>query len=180
MTQRLLHIEAAPGSNVPARVTGLLAQRQISVSSLHAESQPAGCWSIQVTAHVQDDQALERLVKWLNRLVDVTRVLVLSGADETARIRRSFFVTLTARPADLANVSATVALYGAEVLEVVDGCWSLHLAAAPKRGAELVAALRQYGRVDAMIGPSVALVAPRRRRICQSSAGPDRLELTVG
>lgn len=86
MTERLLHIEASAAPTLPARVTGLLVQRQIPLNSLHAERQSDGCWRVQITISIADNAALERIVKWLNRLVDVTRVVVLGPLDDVATV----------------------------------------------------------------------------------------------
>jgi acetolactate synthase small subunit len=76
MADRVVRVEATSSDEVPARITGLLAQRRMQVSSLHmARRLGDGAWSIQLTVTVADDNQAKLLVKRLNRLVDVVRVV---------------------------------------------------------------------------------------------------------
>ena len=82
MANRVLRVEATSSDEVPARITGLLAQRRTQVSSLHmARRLGDGAWSIQLVVDVTDDNQATLLVKRLNRIVDVIYVV----ARHTAR-----------------------------------------------------------------------------------------------
>ena len=76
MADRLLLMETTSSDAVPARITQLLAQRRMRVGSLHMARRPGdGTWSIQLVVDLADESQAELLVKRLNRLVDVIRVV---------------------------------------------------------------------------------------------------------
>ena len=76
MANLVLRVEATSSDEVPARITGLLAQRRTQVSSLHmARRLGDGAWSIRLVVDVADDNQATLLVKRLNRIVDVIRVV---------------------------------------------------------------------------------------------------------
>jgi acetolactate synthase small subunit len=76
MAERLLLVETTSSDQVPARIARLLAQRRVQVGSLHMARQPGGgAWSIRLVVDVTDENQAELLVKRLNRVVDVIRVI---------------------------------------------------------------------------------------------------------
>ena len=76
MANLVLRVEATSSDEVPARITGLLAQRRTQVSSLHmARRLGDGAWSIQLVVDVTDDNQATLLANRLSRLVDVIRVV---------------------------------------------------------------------------------------------------------
>jgi acetolactate synthase small subunit len=76
MAERLLLVETTSSDGVPARIAQLLAQRRVRVGSLHMARQPgSGVWSIRLVVDVTEENQAELLVKRLNRVVDVIRVV---------------------------------------------------------------------------------------------------------
>jgi acetolactate synthase regulatory subunit len=76
MADHLLQVETTSSAEVPTRITRLLAQRRMRVRGLHMARRPSDdAWSIQLVVDVPDENQAELLVKRLNRLVDVIRVV---------------------------------------------------------------------------------------------------------
>ena len=76
MLERVLSLVAVDDRRVPSRICGLLAQRVVTISSIqmthdHAASQ----WDIRLVACVENQLELELLIKRLDRLVDVLKVV---------------------------------------------------------------------------------------------------------
>jgi acetolactate synthase small subunit len=81
MAERLLLVETTSSDGVPARIAHLLAQRRVRVGSLHMTRQPgSGRWSIRLVVDVAEENQAELLVKRLNRVVDVVRVVDTAAA----------------------------------------------------------------------------------------------------
>lgn len=151
MVEHLLCVIASDARAVPARVCGLLAQRSVEVSSIQM-AKPAGStrWWIQLVVCLDRNGDVELVVKWLNRLVDVVKVVDLGS--EPNRQRRSVFVRLRPSTADLIHVNQLVHLFGAEVVEVTPDITTLYLSATPARCEQFVAMLEPYTVVEAVPG----------------------------
>jgi acetolactate synthase small subunit len=81
MADRLLLVETTGSDEVPTRITRLLAQRRMQVSSLHMARRPDDrAWSVRLVVDVADENQAELLVKRLNRIIDVIRVVDTAGS----------------------------------------------------------------------------------------------------
>jgi acetolactate synthase small subunit len=80
MADRLLLVETTGSDQIPTRIAGLLAQRRMQVSSLQMARLPGdGAWSVRLVVDVTDENQAELLVKRLNRIIDVVRVIDTAG-----------------------------------------------------------------------------------------------------
>jgi acetolactate synthase I/III small subunit len=132
--------------SLPARVCGLLAQRNIPVSSIQM-SKPVGSqhWWIQLVVCVESTSEVERVVNRLSRLVDVIDV-----SSEPSHQRQSMFVKLRPTASDLIHVREVARLFAAEVLEVTPAVTTLYLSATPRRCEQFLALLAPYSIVEAL------------------------------
>ncbi|MEW2507768.1 hypothetical protein AB0878_45640 [Amycolatopsis sp. NPDC047767] len=146
MSEHLLAVTASPGRHVPARIAGLVLPSDIEVSGLQF-SRPPGpkLWWIQMTVRVPCQERLELLVKRLNRLVEVLRVVCV---EPDGHLRQSVYVRLRPDAGSLAPVGELTRWFRAEILELNKDGLVLHLAAAPDRCAAFVSLLRPHGIVE--------------------------------
>jgi acetolactate synthase regulatory subunit len=80
MADHWVRVETTSSDDVPARITRLLAQRRMRVRALHMSRRPGDDgWAIQVIVDMADHTEVELLVKRLNRLIDVIRVVHDAG-----------------------------------------------------------------------------------------------------
>lgn len=95
MPEHLLAVVAGPGRQVPTRVTGLLLPPDIEITGMQFSHPPdSALWWIQLGVRVASPEGLELLIKRLNRLIDVLRVVTL---EPDGHRRQSVYVRL--RPA---------------------------------------------------------------------------------
>ncbi|NIH87113.1 hypothetical protein [Amycolatopsis granulosa] len=143
MQEHLLAVVAGPGSDVPARVTGLLLPSDVDIVGMQFSHPPdSQLWWIQLAVRVPSPDRLELLTKRLNRLVAVLRVVTLEPGGHR---RQSVYVKLRPDTADLAQVGELARWFHAETLELSAAAVVLHLTAAPDQCAAFVAMLRPHG-----------------------------------
>lgn len=149
MIGHLLCVLGADSHSLPARVCGLLAQRNIPVSSIQM-SKPVGSqhWWIQLVVCVESTSEVELVVNRLSRLVDVIDVIDVSS--EPSHQRQSMFVKLRPTASDLIHVREVARLFAAEVLEVAPAITTLYLSATPQRCEQFLALLAPYSIVEAL------------------------------
>lgn len=146
MSEHLLAVVAGPGRDVPARVTGLLMPFDVEVIGMQLSHPPdSELWWIQLSVRVASSARLELLVKRLNRLVDVLRVVALEPGGHR---RQSAYVRLRPETADLAQVGELARWFHAETLELTAEVLVLHLTAAPDQCEAFVSMLRPHGIVE--------------------------------
>jgi acetolactate synthase small subunit len=79
-------------------VCGLLAQRNVDVNSVQMVKPTGGShWWIQLVVCLGPDEGVELVVKRLNRLVDVVKIVEVSG--DSSYERRSMLSACGPRPA---------------------------------------------------------------------------------
>lgn len=102
MVEHLLSVLGTDSRTLPARVCGLLAQRNIPVSSVQM-AKPVGSqhWWIQLVVCVDSTTEVQLVVNRLNRLVDVVKVSDDGPVDAHPWIGN---IAQSARSGDLASV----------------------------------------------------------------------------
>jgi acetolactate synthase-1/3 small subunit len=148
MSEHHLAIVAGPGRDVPARVAGLVLPMDLEIISLQfiRQSDPDR-WRIQLAVHVSSADRLELLTKRLNRLVDVTRVIIVGAR---GHLRQSIYLRLRPNPVDLARIGELTRMFGAETLELSSRGMALCLTATPERCADFESMLCPLGVVETM------------------------------
>ncbi|MBF4479706.1 acetolactate synthase small subunit [Rhodococcus rhodochrous] len=150
MVEYQLVVITESGRNVLARVAGMVIPLDIEIVGLHlnpvAESGPK--W-LQMSVRVPSESRLELLTKRLNRMVDVTKVVVL---EPDSHHRQSTYVLARPDAADALHVSKVIQAYQAETLELTSHGVLLHLNASPESCATFVADLKPYNVVEVVAG----------------------------
>ena len=143
MSEHHLVIVAGPGHDVLARVAGLLLPMDVEIISLQFSRQSdPDRWRIQLAVHVPSADRLELLTKRLNRLVDVTRVIIVGSRGHR---RQSIYMRLRPDLADLVRIGELTRMFGAETLELSSRGMVLCLTATPERCADFESMLRPHG-----------------------------------
>ena len=148
MVEHLLWVLASDSDQVPTRICGLLAHRNIATTSIQmTRSTGSPHWLIQLVVSVGSAAEIEFVAKRLNRLIDVVKVIDVSAA--RSHQRRSVFVKLRPAADELVHVSEIVRLFAAEVIEVTPAVITLYISASPARCDEFLAMLMPYTVVEA-------------------------------
>jgi acetolactate synthase-1/3 small subunit len=141
---RLICFLAADALTVPARVCGLLAQRQVDVGSIQMSRTPdRRLWWVQLFVRLEYVDHIQLLVKRISRLIDV--IAVHDAGPAGGHQRRSVFVSLRPAPDHVLRACAIARLAGTELLENGPSGVQLHLCAAPSQIDALLASLQPYG-----------------------------------
>jgi acetolactate synthase I/III small subunit len=159
VVERLLWVLGSDSQTMPARVCGLLAQRNIPVNSIQM-TKPADSqhWWIRLVVCVESMNEVELVANRLNRLVDVIKVIDVSS--EPSHQRRSMFVRVRPAASDLMQVSEVARFFAAEVLEVTPAMTVLYLSASPRQCERFLALLAPYGTVEALPGDVSGVAVP--------------------
>jgi acetolactate synthase-1/3 small subunit len=108
MPEHLLAVVAAPGRDVPAHVTGLLMPLDVEVVGMQLSHPPGSdLWWIQLSVRAPSPARVELLVKRLNRLVDVLRVV---PPEPGGHRRQSVYVRLRPETVALGQIGETGAV----------------------------------------------------------------------
>lgn len=147
-----LVIDAAAVRNVQARIAGLLIPLDVEIVGMQLcpATQP-DTKRIQLSVRVPSGSRLETLVKRLNRMIDVIKVVVLDSG-ECDHHRQSVYVVVRPQLNYVDRVTRILQTYHAEVLEQGGSRLLAHLNAEPEECAALIAALRPHGLLDAVTG----------------------------
>ncbi|MCP9953582.1 hypothetical protein [Actinomadura madurae] len=129
-------------------MTGLLLPPDIEITGMQFSHPPdSALWWIQLGVRVASPEGLELLIKRLNRLIDVLRVVTL---EPDGHRRQSVYVRLRPAAGDLAQIGELVRWFHAETLELTAEAVVLHLTAAPGQCSAFVSMLRPHGVVEAV------------------------------
>ncbi|WP_033295443.1 ACT domain-containing protein [Amycolatopsis jejuensis] len=163
MPAHVLSLIATDAHAVPARVCSLLAQRRVAVDSMQISRLPgAPAWWIQLGLRPGEDRDFELLIKRMNRLVDVVKVVGITG--DGNHWRQAVFVALRPESDDLVHIGRIVGRFGAEILDSDARDVRVHLSAHPEQCAEFVEELRPYGVQETLFGAVSAMRGSFRRR----------------
>ena len=143
-----LVVVAAPGRDVPARVTTLLLPPDIEMIGMQFSHPPdSEVWRVQLAVRVPSRERLVLLIGRLNRLVDVFNVVML---DPDEHCGQSVYVRVVTAPTDLIRIVELTARFHAEIVETHTDAMVLHLNATPDQCATFISTLRSRGLVEVM------------------------------
>lgn len=163
MHDHLICLTATDNRAVLARLSVVLVQRQAAIVTMQFSWLPdTRSWRIQLVVRVASDRERELLVKRLNRLVDITKVIQLP--DKGSYWRQTVFVVLQPEPENLVYIGQIAGTFGAEVLESGAGDVRLHLSADPQRCRDFVDSLRPFGLEEVLLGAVSGVRAGSRYR----------------
>ena len=162
------------GPRVLNSVAMIVLQRQVDCVQLHSAKRHTASgeiFEIRLSVDLPDGDDGSMLVKRLNRLVDVVKVVRFDPA--ASHRQRAILVQVEADERQRGSVVELAGVYGAKVLELTRGTVTLQYCAAPERVTELMDLLAPFGVVR--LADAGTLTLPRALR---SSGQKDREEDT--
>ena len=146
-------VENKPG--VLARIAGLFARRGYNIESLAVgptEKDELSRITLQVA--VEDQLVLEQIVKQLNKLVEVLKIVEL---EESAVRRELVLIKLRAEPATRSQIIEIVQLFRGKTVDVHNDSMTIEATGSPDKLAALLEMLKPYGVRELVQSGLVAL-----------------------
>ena len=148
-----LLVEDKPG--LLTRVAGLFARRGFNIESLAVgPTEREEISRMTVVAQVEDDAALEQIVKQLNKLVEVRKVLELGSS---AVQREMVLVKVRADAATRSQVIDVVSLFRGKAVDVSATTITIEATGSDDKLAALLEMLRPHGIIELVQSGQVAL-----------------------
>ncbi|GAB2487010.1 acetolactate synthase small subunit [Luteococcus sediminum] len=146
-------VEDAPG--VLARAAALFSRRGFNIESLAVgPTEKEHLSRMTLVARVDDVLVLEQLVKQLNKLVEVIKVVELpAGSVE----RELLLVKVRSEPANRSQIIDTVALFRGKAVDVGPESITIEATGGKEKLGALLEMLRPYGIIELVQSGQVAL-----------------------
>ena len=147
-------VENKPG--VLARIAGLFARRGYNIESLAVgptENEDLSRITVQVA--VDNQQVLEQIVKQLNKLIEVLKIVELE-ADASVR-RELMLIKIKADPASRSQIIEIVQLFRAKTIDVHNDSMTIEATGSPDKLDALLEMLKPYGVRELVQSGLVAL-----------------------
>lgn len=122
------HIIAVLLENEPgalSRVVGLFAQRNYNIESLAVAPTDDETLSRLTLVTVGDDSKIEQIIKHLYKVIEVVKVVDLSGSDHVER--ELMLVKVRAEGAARAEVKRTVDIFRGQIIDVTASSYTIQL-----------------------------------------------------
>jgi len=122
------HIIAVLLENEPgalSRVVGLFAQRNYNIESLTVAPTDDETLSRLTLVTVGDDSKIEQIIKHLYKVIEVVKVVDLSGSDHVER--ELMLVKVRAEGAARAEVKRTVDIFRGQIIDVTASTYTIQL-----------------------------------------------------
>ena len=147
-------------SGALSRISGLFSSRGYNIQSLTvAETEDTSISRMTIVAG-GDEQVIEQIVKQLNKLVDVIKVLDFEG--ESVVERELLIVRLAAERGSRAEIFSLVEVYGGKIASVSPTGIVVELTAEPRIVDEFIAVARAYGIKELVRTGKVAVALSRK------------------
>ena len=147
-------VENKPG--VLARVSGLFARRGYNIESLAVGPTQDPEWSrITIQVGVTTPLVLEQIVKQLNKLVEVLKVLELE--EEQAVRRELMLIKVNADPQTRGQIIEVVQLFRAKTVDAHNDSMTVEATGSPEKLTAMLAMLEPYGIREVVQSGLVAL-----------------------
>ena len=147
-------VENKPG--VLARIAGLFARRGYNIESLAVgptENEDFSRITVQVA--VDNQQVLEQIVKQLNKLIEVLKIVELEPASSVAR--ELMLIKVKADPATRSQIIEIVQLFRAKTVDVHNDSMTIEATGSPDKLGALLEMLKPYGVRELVQSGLVAL-----------------------
>jgi len=147
-------VENKPG--VLARIAGLFARRGYNIESLAVgptENEEFSRITVQVA--VDSQQVLEQIVKQLNKLIEVLKIVELEQA--TSVSRELMLIKVKADPASRSQIIEIVQLFRAKTVDVHNDSMTIEATGSPDKLGALLEMLKPYGVRELVQSGLVAL-----------------------
>jgi len=128
---------------VLARVAGLFSGRGFNIDSLSvAETQDPSASRMTIVTR-GDDQIVEQILKQLNKLVAVIKVVNLTGAETVDR--ELVLIKVNAEPETKAEVLRLVDIFRAKIVDVAPRCYTIEMTGDEEKINALIQLLKPIG-----------------------------------
>ncbi|HOC12839.1 MAG TPA: acetolactate synthase small subunit [Propionicimonas sp.] len=147
-------VENKPG--VLARIAGLFARRGYNIESLAVgptENEEFSRITVQVA--VDSQLVLEQIVKQLNKLIEVLKIVELEPASSVAR--ELMLIKVKADPATRSQIIEIVQLFRAKTVDVHNDSMTIEATGSPDKLGALLEMLKPYGVRELVQSGLVAL-----------------------
>ena len=147
-------VENKPG--VLARIAGLFARRGYNIESLAVGPTENDDFSrITVQVAVDSQQVLEQIVKQLNKLIEVLKIVELEPAASVSR--ELMLIKIKADPASRSQIIEIVQLFRAKTIDVHNDSMTIEATGSPDKLDALLEMLKPYGLRELVQSGLVAL-----------------------
>ena len=143
-----------------SRIANLFSSRGYNITSLNVAETEDPSISRMTIVVAGDEDIIEQVVKQLNRLIDVIKVIDFSG--ETTLNRETLLVRVDASKSNRHEVVQLAALFGAKVAGVSSTSLVLELMAEPKSLDDFVALIKPYGLKELVRSGAIAISAAKK------------------
>ena len=155
MSTYTLSVQVSNRPGVLARVAGLISRRGFNIESLAVgPTEKPDVSRMTVVANLPDEQVLEQLVKQLNKLIEVYKVVEL-GPNAVAR--EMILVKVRCNDMTRGTIIDVISLFRAHAVDVGPESITVEATGDPEKLAALVAMLEPYGIVELAQSGTVAL-----------------------
>ena len=147
-------VENKPG--VLARIAGLFARRGYNIESLAVgptEKEELSRITLQVV--VEDQLVLEQIIKQLNKLIEVLKIVELEPGTSVAR--ELMLIKVKADPATRSQIIEIVQLFRAKTVDVHNDSMTIEATGSPDKLGALLEMLKPYGVRELVQSGLVAL-----------------------
>ncbi len=168
---------------VLARIASLIAAKGYNIDSVSVgETMDPSMSRITLVVH-GDDWVMEQVVKQLNRLIDVVKVVDLTEEDFVER--EMILVRVNAEPANRAEILRIADIFRAKVVDVTHRTYTLEATGDEDKTQALLELLRPFGIQELVRTGKIAIAraaktAPRKLKVGEEQEGGGAVEKAVG
>jgi acetolactate synthase-1/3 small subunit len=163
-------VDNEPG--VLSRVSGLFSGRGFNIESLNVAETLDSTMSRMTLVTRGNDQIIEQIIKQLNKLVNVIKVIDLTGSDYVDR--EMALIKVTAEATTRAEVLRTVDIFRGRVVDVSPKSYTLEITGDDKKIQAVIDLLAPIGIMEIVRTGSVAIA--RAKKEVSNSGGKVKKE----
>jgi acetolactate synthase I/III small subunit len=160
MSIRTISVQVENHSGTLSRISGLFASRGYNINSLTVGETEDPSISRMTIVVGGDDSVIEQVVKQLNRLIDVIKVI--DFGDDPLIERELILVRVDASKSNRHEIVELANIFGASVAHVGISSMTLELSAACDKADSFVNLIRPYGIKELIRTGKVAMAQPRK------------------
>lgn len=143
MTRHIISVEVENRFGILARVASLFSARGFNIDSLTVGETKDQSISRMTLVVPGDDQIIEQVIKQLRKLVDVIKVVDLTGKDIIER--ELILVRVKAKKEDRAEIMRIVDIFRAKIVDVHSENFTIEATGAEGKIEGLLTLLRSFG-----------------------------------
>ena len=160
MSIRTISVQVENHSGTLSRISGLFASRGYNINSLTVGETEDPSISRMTIVVGGDDSVIEQVVKQLNRLIDVIKVI--DFGDDPLIERELILVRVDASKSNRHEIVELANIFGASVAHVGISSMTLELSAACDKADSFINLIRPYGIKELIRTGKVAMAQPRK------------------